>query len=169
MSLSGRSGARPEGAASGGRPRGFRLGGRDGREAFGGELRARRRRIGVWCAGRLGGGGSGAQRAAVGHRPIIAAEPEFFFTDPATLSGPAPRRACDAREAVNFGEHQAVLLAVALSARQAFGRSPAPVGAGLGLGGRDQTAERNSAATTSTRTCAVWSTWAAPPCWANPA
>ncbi|MGK5643350.1 hypothetical protein ACSNOK_34580, partial [Streptomyces sp. URMC 126] len=56
----------------------------DGGEAFGGELRAwRRHRIGVSRAGRIGAVGSGAQRAAVGHRPIIAAGREFFFTAPA--------------------------------------------------------------------------------------
>lgn len=83
------------------------------RQAFGGELRARRRRIGVSHV-RHGGGGSGAQRAAVGHRPIIPAGEEFVFTAPATRSGPAhAARVSRTREAVNFPggrEHQAVLL-----------------------------------------------------------
>ncbi|MBG7704598.1 hypothetical protein HCJ76_42550 [Streptomyces sp. MC1] len=117
MSLLGFGGAGAKGTAPAGRAR-LRLGGgRDGRQAFGGELRARRRRIGVWRAGWLGGGGSGAQRAALGHRPIIPARGEFFFTAPATRSRPAQRaRVSRTREAVNFRagrEHQAVLLEAA--------------------------------------------------------
>ncbi|CAK7279209.1 hypothetical protein SGPA1_100005 [Streptomyces misionensis JCM 4497] len=76
--------------------------GRRGGEAFGGELPARRR-IGVSRAGRVGAVGSGAQRAAVGHRPILLA-PKFFFTAPAVDSGPVQgARVSRTREAVNSG------------------------------------------------------------------
>jgi hypothetical protein len=79
-------------------------GGRDGDgELFGGELGAwRRRRVGVLCAGRVGADGSGAQRAAVGHRLILAGA-EFFFTATVVRSGPGQgARVSCAREAVNF-------------------------------------------------------------------
>jgi hypothetical protein len=62
-SPSGCGGAGPEQTAPGEWVRGLR---------FGGELGARRgRRVGVSRAGRIGADGSGAQRAAVGHRPVI--------------------------------------------------------------------------------------------------